>query len=1462
MIITLDVLPIFGFLKRFLVLLSLIFSVNIQAVTINQKFDRWFVNIYPCSHIFGVSAQDSLGAACSYCAGLRKQSLAGVNQTDYDSGSCTFNVQSWGTVGPFAAYAWGRCPAGYLFGGNGTCVSGGHSSTKESVSGLDAGLPASIGFTPQGKMCTGGYVGDPINPGTGNAFQKHIDYTSNTAYPLIFARYYNSAEEFEPADIGVKWRHSYSRSISREADPDRRDIAIAMRPDGKSLVFESTDGVNWTSMVDKSVTLSYLYDAQQQVIGWTFTNNDDTTEFFDQAGRLTKIQSRVGHTLTVHRDDAGKLSSVSDDFGRMLAFLRDSQGRISALIDPAGKTIAYGYNTSNGLESVTYQDSAVRHYLYDEADHVSTSSKYSSLLTGILDENGDRWVTTKYDNLGRAIEVFEGSAANRFQITYPTSSTNRPMIVDPLGFTRWFRYSNYNGVVKVTESLEGGDKAARGHCEYSTMEYNANGYLTRGKSYNNAAKYTEFTRDDRGLELEKREAVGTSMERTTSTTWLSSYRLPTLVQEQGRSTEYTYFPNGDLQSKTITDESTGISKTRQYAYISPGFIQSIDGPRTGVQDIIQLEYDTSGNVSKLTNEVGHATLFRDYDAHGNVGTIVDPNGVATSLQYDERQRITSVSKLNAVWSFQYDSVGNMISVSGPALFSMTFGYDTAHRLIKISDAQNNEIRYTLNGLGGIEKQEAYVAGSLVASHTSERIFNSLGQIARLVGQAGQQTDLQVDKAGNPISSNQLSESGTLSTNYAIDALSRVTAITDPQNGTTSFTYNALSDLVSVTDSKNLTTSYVKDAFGNTLAVSSPGTGTTTIEVDVGGNPIQIVDEAGRTAVMGYDAAGRLVSKHYPQDPSRNIDYHYDGVNLPLGTPNSIGRLTGIDSHGSDEKYYYDARGNIAKVESIRGGHTYTLEYRYNLLNKIVGITYPSGNELILGYDVVGNVNSASVVRGSDSTSILNYAQYEPFGNWNRLEFGSGLVIDRTFDADGRVANIDANVGYRRDYLFDLRNFIGSVTDAQTGTVLHDYNYSPLGELTLDNSISGALIYSYVGSSGNRSSKTVSGVITTYSYDIATNQVVQSVSGGDAVSYTYDDSGRVIAIVGSGTPTATLDYGVDGRIKRFSKAVVTADYSYNGLSQRTSKLVTTYSEVDPQPEGYPVAERTEYGYGAGGQLLWEHELDTAVVREYYWLGDQLIATYSGPYDYSVGEFYYYVTDHLGTPAKVVDSNNAVVWEAEYLPFGKAEIAQEALENNIRFPGQYYDSESGFHYNWYRYYDPSLGRYVQSDPIGLQGGMNTYAYVGGNPLSFIDPLGLAGCYVGYPGYPITIPGTSTKVPLTHAGVLSYDSAGHTRYYEYGRYGSDFGSVRRRTIPDLEIGRDGQPTPESWAKLMKALNDIGHGTEAETSCEADANADKVNEFAENRMNDPNRAPYSWMPWSFNTCTTFANDALGAGL
>ncbi len=103
-------------------------------------------------------------------------------------------------------------------------------------------------------------------------------------------------------------------------------------------------------------------------------------------------------------------------------------------------------------------------------------------------------------------------------------------------------------------------------------------------------------------------------------------------------------------------------------------------------------------------------------------------------------------------------------------------------------------------------------------------------------------------------------------------------------------------------------------------------------------------------------------------------------------------------------------------------------------------------------------------------------------------------------------------------------------------------------------------------------------------------------------------------------------------------------------------------------------------------------------------------------------FYYHNDHLGTPQRLTDASGSLAWDADYQPFGETDAPNSSVGQALRFPGQFADGETGFNYNYFRTYDPSIGRYTQSDPIGLQGGLNTYAYVGGNPLNYIDMFGL--------------------------------------------------------------------------------------------------------------------------------------------
>jgi RHS repeat-associated protein len=169
--------------------------------------------------------------------------------------------------------------------------------------------------------------------------------------------------------------------------------------------------------------------------------------------------------------------------------------------------------------------------------------------------------------------------------------------------------------------------------------------------------------------------------------------------------------------------------------------------------------------------------------------------------------------------------------------------------------------------------------------------------------------------------------------------------------------------------------------------------------------------------------------------------------------------------------------------------------------------------------------------------------------------------------------------------------------------------------------------------------------------------------------------------------------------------VLGEYTYNGKGQRVKKVAD--------------GRTTIYHYDVTGNLIQETDQNGGVIASHIYAGTNRLAMVKPD-----GSIYYYHNDHLGTPLAMTDAEGNIVWKAAYDPFGQAHVdPASTVTNNFRFPGQYYDEESGLHYNWYRYYDPRTGRYLTADPVGIQGGTNhLYGYVENNPILFIDPKGL--------------------------------------------------------------------------------------------------------------------------------------------
>ena len=290
--------------------------------------------------------------------------------------------------------------------------------------------------------------------------------------------------------------------------------------------------------------------------------------------------------------------------------------------------------------------------------------------------------------------------------------------------------------------------------------------------------------------------------------------------------------------------------------------------------------------------------------------------------------------------------------------------------------------------------------------------------------------------------------------------------------------------------------------------------------------------------------------------------------------------------------------------------------------------------------------------------------------------------------------------------------------------------------------------------GNIQQRTTPLGATTYTYD-ALNRLIHEAGPAKTQSFTYDpNSNRLSDGLGSYAypassnqlqtrrgATVTTDaaghitsdgaghnfiYNQAGRLSQvFQGSSLLATYSYNYKGQRTRKVTTSAA-----PQG---AQTVVYHYDLQGHLIAETTGNGTRLRTYVWRDDTPLAQI----EYVPSrKILYYDVDHLNTPRAARDEAAKVVWRWEGDAFG-ATLPNEDPDGdgvkvtvNLRFAGQYYDQETSLHYNYYRDYDPGTGRFLQSDPIGLAGGLNTYTYVGGNPISLVDPLGLAGGAVRAP------------------------------------------------------------------------------------------------------------------------------------
>jgi RHS repeat-associated protein len=1116
---------------------------------------------------------------------------------------------------------------------------------------------------------------------------------------------------------------------------DRLGNTINYNADGVIQSYANASGVKVSFAYDSATSARILDHGGKTIYTVTMAG-----------GLITKIEDLAGRSVS-YQWAGQRLSQVTDVMGQVWKYEYDANGQITSRTDPLGLKITAQY-----IQSIPAPEPMLslgkKGITIDPTGTSGTTQKLANLWgggrVGQFDGQGGCASTgaTNYLRERRVFEVTNTDCRGNATVTQYDLQGNqlsRTFNGKQTATNQWDgaysqKYTNDRGYSTTTTYDSNYQPLQITHPDGSVEKYTYEPVFGRQSSYTNQLGVVSTWRyDSKGNVTEWVEAKGLPEQRTTRYTYDQYSQLTSTTKGAGDATKadaitqsWQYDSAGN-----VTAQTDGEGHTRKTAY-------DLRGAPTSKTDALNrttsLEFDAVGNAIKVTNPLGHATQIR-YDARGRRTQVTSPMGSTQITRYDQRGRVIEIlapgETEGAGRRTVYDANGWPIQSISPSGLVTEVTYDERGRAQATKDPAGNTTRYEY-GQDGTE-----LAGLLIATqyptYKETYQYDHLGRqtvTTQHLGGGETRTQSQTyDALGQRVASTDPAGKTAL---FQYDALGRSIQSTDPAGQVTKQSWDAFDQLASLTDANGNTHRFEYNKAGRQTKETRPMGGAIQLSYDAAGQLTKRTDAGGNTRAYTYNAAGQMVAEEHKAGgitPDQQISYQYD----------KDGRLAAYeqkDGKGlliSSASYVKDSQGRTSqsttKYSMVNGSGAidFTTGQSFNADGLLASHTYPDGSAQTYGY-TKGQLAKVTLP-GSSEISYQDYRWNVPTSIQT-----PGATKTVAVDALQRPTSIQVKSGNNqvlasRAYRYDKA---GNITQIASDLGTTQYGYDSLDRLTQaapDQSLQGlglpTEMYSY-DAVGNRTSSAHQPGAWAYNWD---NQMVrypqkepfsQKPAVDTQVSYTPQGHTQQET---SGQETKTYSYNAAERLVQYESTDGTqAQYRYDPFGRRISKSVTkgaatevtyfVYSEQALMGELDKDGKlQRAYGFNpvAGQQGLWS--------TDPIWQAD----TANGRLTKAETAYHYLHTDHLGTPNMATDKAGNITWKAVSEAFGASHAVESITQVNLRFPGQYWDQESNDNYNYRRDYISNAGIYLQSDPISILGGVNTYVYPN-NPVANIDPYGL--------------------------------------------------------------------------------------------------------------------------------------------